>query len=146
MDPHAFLELAATLIGGLTEAEWRTAVSRSYYACFHMTRRLLLENGFVVPMGEQAHGYIWLRLCNCSHPDIQQAGWQLKDLRSVRNQADYDLEIVWKHSEAAGWLHQALDISQILDAAAGIPEVMAQFTESIQRYEQELLKQNTWRP
>ena len=36
MNWRDFLSLAARLAGGATEADWRTAVSRAYYAAFHV--------------------------------------------------------------------------------------------------------------
>ena len=35
MTPREFIVLAKKLAVGMTEAEWRTSVSRSYYAVFH---------------------------------------------------------------------------------------------------------------
>jgi hypothetical protein len=35
MNWRDFLPLAARLAGGTTEADWRSAVSRAYYAAFH---------------------------------------------------------------------------------------------------------------
>ena len=40
-----FLPLAGRLVAGTTEPEWRTAVSRAYYAAFHVARRLLEDLG-----------------------------------------------------------------------------------------------------
>jgi hypothetical protein len=34
MNWHDYWSLAARLAAGSNEAEWRTAVSRAYYACF----------------------------------------------------------------------------------------------------------------
>lgn len=63
-----FLTLAETWVEGATEAEWRSAVSRAYYAAFHEARVLLRGLGFRVPRGDQAHAYLWLRLSNCGDP------------------------------------------------------------------------------
>ncbi|HVS37819.1 MAG TPA: hypothetical protein VMS17_19835 [Gemmataceae bacterium] len=46
MNERDFLRLAAVLAGGATEAEWRTAVGRAYYAAFHVARRLLEDLRF----------------------------------------------------------------------------------------------------
>ena len=45
MKPRDFLDVADELSDG--EAHWRSAVSRAYYAAFHVARRLLIELGFV---------------------------------------------------------------------------------------------------
>jgi hypothetical protein len=57
-----FLRLAENWITGGGEADWRSAVSRAYYAAFHEARHLLRELGFPAPRGDQAHAYLWLRL------------------------------------------------------------------------------------
>ena len=92
MNPLDFLDVAGELAAGLREAEWRSALSRAYYATFHMARRLLQQGGFEVPQTEKAHGYLWLRLSNAGHPDVCQAGLDLGNLRTVRNVADYDVD------------------------------------------------------
>ena len=48
MNPHDFLEVANEWITGVREAEWRSAVSRAYYAAFHVARLLLERCGFSV--------------------------------------------------------------------------------------------------
>jgi hypothetical protein len=54
MDPHDFLLLAARLSNSSDQADLRTAVSRAYYAAFHVARDFLTALGFRTPMGEQA--------------------------------------------------------------------------------------------
>src|SRR5262249_460451 len=54
MDFRDYLTLARTLAGGATEAEWRTASSRAYYAAFHVARELLADLGFRVPQADRA--------------------------------------------------------------------------------------------
>src|SRR5438477_485799 len=41
MNWRDFLSLAARLAADVTEADWRAAVSRAYYAAFHVARQLL---------------------------------------------------------------------------------------------------------
>ena len=74
MTGRDFLQLAVVLAGGTTEAEWRSAVSRAYYAAFHVARDLLISCGFAAPRGEQAHAYLWLRLSNADDADVEDAG------------------------------------------------------------------------
>jgi hypothetical protein len=83
-----YLLLARTLVGGTSEAEWRSATSRAYYAAFHVARLLLLDLGFRVPQADRAHGYLWLRLSNAVHADTMTAGSRLGLLRRQRNWAD----------------------------------------------------------
>ena len=49
MNWRDFVPLAARLAAGAAEADWRTAVSRAYYAAIHVARRLLSDLGFTVP-------------------------------------------------------------------------------------------------
>ena len=58
IDGRDYLTLAKTWITGASEAEWRSAVSRAYYAAFHEARDLLRNLGFAVPRGDQAHAYL----------------------------------------------------------------------------------------
>jgi uncharacterized protein (UPF0332 family) len=74
MTPNDILDLAAELVTASTEAAWRAAVSRAYYAAFHAGRLLLQGMGFEVPQGERVHAYLWLRLSNSGHPDVAEAG------------------------------------------------------------------------
>src|SRR4051812_32107702 len=117
MNPRDFLDVADDLAAGLREADWRSAVSRAYYAAFHVGRRLLRRCGFVVPEAEQAHGYVWLRLANSGHPDIQLAGNNLATLRRVRNLADYDLARPLAHSAAIGQVQAAAETLRVLEDA-----------------------------
>jgi uncharacterized protein (UPF0332 family) len=91
MNARDFLTLAQALAGQSTEAAWRTAVSRAYYAAFHVARDLLEGLGFTVPHADPAHGYLWLRLANSGNPQTVQAGNDLNAIRRERNIADYDL-------------------------------------------------------
>jgi hypothetical protein len=55
-----FLAIARQLASGSTEAEWRSAISRAYYATFHVARELLEDLSFAVPRADRAHVYLWL--------------------------------------------------------------------------------------
>ena len=87
MNPRDFLVVANALIVGATEAAWRSAVSRAYYAAFHTARRLLRDLGFRTPRADQAHAYLWLRLSNCGDAQMVTAGQKLQDLRGERNRS-----------------------------------------------------------
>jgi len=91
MKGREFLAVATLLAARATEAEWRSAISRAYYAAFHSAREFLSHLRFHVPAGEQAHAYLWLRLSNTGDPKTDAIGKLLRDLRGRRNNADYDL-------------------------------------------------------
>jgi hypothetical protein len=79
--PDDFLALAVALAQGSKEAEWRTAISRAYYAAFLASRELFADLGFRVPRASQAHGYLWMRLSNCGDPANAPAGNWLNNLQ-----------------------------------------------------------------
>jgi uncharacterized protein (UPF0332 family) len=146
MNPHDFLEVANELVTGIREADWRSAVGRAYYAAFHVARNLFQLCGFYVPRGEQAHAYLWLRLTNSGHPDVQNAGFDLNHLRKMRNRADYDLDQLFDHVTAFGQVQIAGQIVQLLDSLSITATVRTQVTDTIKVYERDVLRQVTWRP
>jgi len=145
MDFRDYLTLASTLANGVTEAEWRSASSRAYYAAFHVARRLLLDLGFRVPRADKAHGYLWLRLSNAGQADVIQAGRRLNDLRRERNRADYDDHLAITQGFATSNVRLAEEIVQALDAAAVEP-VRTQITDAMKIYERDVLHDVTWHP
>jgi uncharacterized protein (UPF0332 family) len=143
--PDDLLTLAEKLIRGAVEAEWRSAVSRAYYAAFHKARLLLKSVGFAVPRGDQAHAYLWLRLCNCGDPQTIAAGSDLNALRGDRNIADYQVDANFFLADAQVQVQTARRILQLLDAAAVDP-TRSQITNAMKVYEKTVLKQITWTP
>jgi uncharacterized protein (UPF0332 family) len=143
--PEDFLRLAETWIQGSTESEWRSAVSRAYYAAFHKGRLLLSDLGFQPPRGDQAHAFVWLRVSNCGDPTIQGAGSGLNALRRYRNLADYALEQDLLQSNARVHVRTARLIVQTLESAANEP-TRTQVTDAIKIYERNVLRQVTWTP
>jgi uncharacterized protein (UPF0332 family) len=145
MDARAFLTLADQLAAGRTEAEWRSSLSRTYYATFHVARDLLSELGFFVPRADRAHSYVHLRLANCGHHQVQPAGAFLNNLRQMRNGADYDLFRQFAQSQALAVLSPARQAIQALDAAKQEP-TRTQIRDTMRVYERDVLRDVTWRP
>ena len=146
MNPRDFLDVANDLLSVTREGHWRSAVSRAYYAAFHVARQLLERCGFSVPHGDQAHGYVWLRLANCGHTNLVKAGGELKDLRSDRNMADYAVAIPFQEADAVLDVQTADDLIRLLDQVPALPHVRQQITDAIKIYERDVLKQVTWQP
>ena len=144
MNPRDLLDVANDLLAGSREADWRSAVSRAYYAAFHVARLLLQRCGFAVPRAEQAHAYLWLRLSNAGHPGVNQAGLDLNDLRSKRNGADYDLHRPFAEASAILCVQTAGDIITLLDQVPGLPHVQQQLTDAMRLYERDVLGHVTW--
>jgi uncharacterized protein (UPF0332 family) len=130
----------------LGEADWRTSISRAYYAAFHKARLLLLQGGFRVPSGEKAHAYVWLRLSNAAHPDIDDAGRQLNRLRLIRNRADYNFGCSFDAAAAISRVAIATAIIQLLHHLANEPAILARVVDAIKIYERDVLREITWHP
>ena len=146
MKPVDFLEVAGEWAAGTREAEWRSAVSRAYYAAFHAAGDLLRQCRFRIPAAEQAHAYIWLRLANAGEPNVISAGNRLKDLRTYRNRADYDLGQPFAQTVAVSQVSRAEAIVKLLEPISATPATLARITATIQVYERDVLKQVTWNP
>ncbi len=138
-----FLRLAEQYVQGQSEAEWRSAVSRAYYAAFHVVREFLGDLGFETPRADQAHAYLWRRLGNCGHVPLALAGSRLNQLRGERNRADYDLnpDLAWKDAHAA--VKSAALIIATLQARSAEDHQLA--TEAMKTYERDVLRESTWR-
>jgi uncharacterized protein (UPF0332 family) len=145
MNFRDYLPLARSLVTGSTEAEWRTAISRAYYAAFHVARDLLIALGFQVPRADRAHGYLWIRLANSGEAAVQMAGNRLNALRGQRNRADYDQRSSIPVATATNDVQAAEDIIRALDAAAVDP-IRSQITTTMRDYERDILKDVTWQP
>ena len=145
MNARDFLSLARRLVTDPAEAAWRSAISRAYYAAFHVARELLEDLRFQVPRTEQAHKYLAHRLSNCGVVQVQRAGSDLDALRDLRNQADYDLRRPMAQKIVSARLQLAERIIQIFDAARLEP-ARSQITDTIKIYERDVLREVTWHP
>jgi uncharacterized protein (UPF0332 family) len=144
ISPRDFLAVSKYLAARGTEAEWRTAVSRAYFAVFHVARNLMEDLGFVVPRADPAPGYLWKRLSNAGDAQVQQAGARLNGLRGDRNQADYDLPRTFHMGTIRALIQRAEQAIQILEAAAHEP-TRSQIRDAMKLYEQQI-NEVTWRP
>ena len=138
-----FLKSAQSSSAGSTEADWRSAVSRAYYAAFHETRDLLTALGFVAPRAEMAHAYLWRRLENCGNAIVAKAGSRLNQLRRERNRADYDVKLNLAKQDAEAAVKSAATIIETLQALK--PEDRQAITDAMKTYEQNVLCEPTWR-
>ena len=141
--PADLLTLAEKLVQSTEETEWRSAVSRAYYAAFHGARNLMRDLKFRVPRAGVAHAYLWMRLANCGDATIAMAGNDLNDLQSWRNEADYDLDHDLNQQDAIGCVRSARLILQRLASGHSDP-VRSQITAGIRDYERNVLRAVTW--
>lgn len=92
MHPTRFLRLAKLLRDGPPDAEnYRTAISRAYYAAYHAGREALLAIGIRPSEGPAGHGDVVKCLGGCGDPVLARAGTRLQDLHGRRRKADYSL-------------------------------------------------------
>lgn len=91
MDPRDFHQLASQLAQSSHTAELRTAISRAYYATYHVSVALLEAMGFRLSSGPAGHGEVRNRLSNSGDPEVMRVGSQLGQLQSQRIAADYRL-------------------------------------------------------
>jgi uncharacterized protein (UPF0332 family) len=145
MNGRDFLSLARTLTNQGTEPARRTAISRAYYAAFHVARDWLESLGFVFPDSDRSHAYLWLRLQNCGEAAVEDAGRDLQDLRSERNVADYDLHLPVTAVRAATAIQESTVIIRALDAA-NVEPTRSRIRDEVKRYERVVLGVVTWRP
>ena len=73
-------------------AEIRSAVSRAYYAAFHVAAETLGEWGFPISRGPSGHGDVRNHLGNGGDGEIQRVASQLNDVHAARIRADYHLQ------------------------------------------------------
>ncbi len=145
MNWQDFLLLAARLAAGTTEADWRTAVSRAYYAAFHVARRLLADLQFTVPRADRAHQYLVFRLSNSGEAAVEQAGRDLETLRRLRNRVDYAEVPALTQPQAAAAVQLAEGVIQVLDAARQEP-TRTRIRDAMIVYERDVLHDVTWQP
>ncbi len=92
MEPRQFLYLAERLAEhGAYPVEFRSAISRAYYAAFHFGLILLREMGFSIVQNASAHEEVYQHLNYSGDDELAKAASKMNDLRTRRNHADYEL-------------------------------------------------------
>ena len=112
-DPRAFFRLAQALgTPGQPEENRRTAVSRAYYACFHLARQGLERGGRWQAGTTNAHQAVIAELRRRNRPHLAVA---LSKLRLLRERADYALNDPLDEVDTQEALNQAAEILRLLD-------------------------------
>ena len=88
MKPSEFLSLARSLASS-SASKNRTAISRAYYAAFHVGKQILTANGCPT----SRHGDVPDLFQESENVDVEKAGDQLSELYSQRRKADYELSL-----------------------------------------------------
>jgi len=91
MDPLDFLKVADNLKDSSDEAERRTSVSRAYYAVFNCIKSYLVQNRIPFFLSGE-HGQLIRYLFNSGVKEMEQLSRMIDDLRTDRNEADYNMD------------------------------------------------------
>ncbi len=140
MDGQQFLEISKKHLNIPSEAAYRSAVSRAYYALFHAVATFTASLGFPSVKGPQAHGQLPARLNSCGVEEGMQIGRWLKELHRQRLSADYDLasEGFSPQFRSAVWVAQAEQAVIKLNAIAASPNLCIQIRNGIRMYKDKL--------
>lgn len=110
MNPKEFQHLALRLAEhGAFPSEFRTAISRAYYAVYNIGINLLKELGFTIANNHQAHKQVYYHFNNSGDSELIEVATKIDDLRTQRNHADYhlDRDDVEKKHNAKAHAHSA---------------------------------------
>lgn len=97
MNGKQFLSSATLLLNkGSGEADFRSSISRAYYACFLVTRKRLFDSCGISMIGYKKekrikHKSIFDYLKHSSDQAIRELGDDLVSLYGIRIDADYDM-------------------------------------------------------
>ena len=142
MDPNEFFDLALDLAqGSASPAKKRTAVSRAYYASYHIGANVIETLGGRVGGGSSAHGKVFGSLCGCGVTEVEKLGEKIRSLHGWRRKADYVLNDTWveKDSNVQQVLLYATEIKNKLEQLCLYSLDKDQIKEGILKY----LKENT---
>ena len=134
MEPRQFQYLAERLAEhGAYPAEFRSAISRAYYAAFHLGLNLLREMGFPIVQNQHAHEEVYRHLNNSCDGELVRAASKMNDLRTKRNHADYKLDRsdVEEKKNAKMIVHQAARLIETIERRCN-SESRSQIIEAIQ--------------
>lgn len=133
MTGREFLDTARRLTLLTAEADWRSAVSRTYYALYLECREALRRWGFVIPQ-RGSHREVGLRLSVPVNVDLNSIAKVFQRLSSERNRADYDLSrqaIFLVATPSINLLGDARKAIALLDAVEADPARLKQAVADI---------------
>jgi hypothetical protein len=122
MRGRAYLNVARNVVTGHTEAHWRAALGRAYYALMLEGREALFRWGFALPPRENVHTFVRMRFDFPANPDLKGIGGVVDKLARLRNQADYNLAPLQVFA-SPGRVQQA--IQEVSDALALLDAIEA---------------------
>ena len=136
MDPRDFLTAARVLAATDGPAFRRTAISRAYYAVYHVAFDLLRVLGFAIPREHRGHEDVRAHLAQSRIDRVVQVGAQLDALQALRVKADYRLRDPQPEDSAVAaiWLVRAERMIAVLDAVAADDAARARMTSAIRAW------------
>lgn len=124
MQGRDFLGVANRLCRSGFEADRRTSVSRAYFAVFNQIRAELALKNIEIERTASGHVQLYMFLNNCGIEHFQNIAGKLNSLRTIRDEADYDLETqtfnektcILQYQVAQSALHRfyGADINQLI--------------------------------
>jgi hypothetical protein len=119
MDGSDFLTVAREVVRGATEAHWRTAAGRAYFALMLALRDGFVRWGLSVPPHASVHQLTQRRVFTSKDGDMKQIGRWLQRLRDSRVIGDYELTGRPEYAsnvEAHRMIRSAADALALFDA------------------------------
>ncbi len=129
MRPREFYDLAAQMAAvAKRPAEFRTAISRSYYAAYHVARELMTTlGGQFNPTDRETHVDVRRHLERSGNTVLVAVANDLRTLHNDRKTADYNIRdlTIEKQNEALARVSKALVIIEKIDKQCSGPEKTA---------------------
>lgn len=105
-----YLDLAEKLLSASSnEAQFRSAISRAYYAAYGRAREIYCAK--YGPL--EGHNLLWRKFSKAHRRDAKKIGWAGDQLREARNNADYDKPFPGNVQSAAE--HAIVEARRILE-------------------------------
>lgn len=93
MKAREFQYLASNLAEyGRSPSQYRTAISRTYYAAYNRSVELLENSNITIDKSAEGHQQVYLYFNNSGNKELQEVAQKLSGLRVKRNRADYRLD------------------------------------------------------
>ena len=136
MEGRAFLGVARRLAAAGSEADWRTAAGRAYYALIQEAAAALKRWGLPAPPRNQFHHHVRQLFTFSRIPDLKAIGQVLEQNGNLRSEADYRLDRPGSFATAyrASWAVQEADkVIALLDAIEADPTRRSAASADVQK-------------
>lgn len=134
MDPKDFFKTAELLNNHTEEHHVRSSISRSYYA-IHLHIHRFISDKFLGnrKFKERSHRNIIDCMQFCDATEIKAIGQKLSDLRTARNEADYDMNVTVQNKKSKNIYLDACDLLEEFELAISENTNKQQFARSSQQ-------------